>query len=232
MVAPAILALAGLIILQSRLLPETDVAEDDGIVRVVLLGDSVAHGAGDERGLGISGRLNAALGARGASFAPVVNGGINGARTDTLLRLLQSDDIRAAVQRADAVIVSIGGNDLFGDSRSRLITLLWPEGAISRTLGRVARVVRSVTRINPKARIHLLGLYDPYRGTKLERFLDEQIARWDARLIARFSKQPRVNVVRIADLVPSRARLSTLDGFHPGAAVYELIAARIAATIE
>src|SRR5207244_8043592 len=56
--------------------------------------------------------------------------------------------------------------------------------------------------IYPAARVVLLGLYDPYRT----RFLDEQVALWDSRLIARFARDPAVDVVRIADLLAYTAR--------------------------
>jgi lysophospholipase L1-like esterase len=103
---------------------------------------------------------------------------------------------------------------------------------MSRVQNRVDRVVHSIHRINPDAHIYLLGLYDPYRGSTLERFLDEQIARWDAASIARFARRQHVDVIRIADLFPSRRRLSPLDGFHPSAAAYAFIASRIASSLE
>jgi lysophospholipase L1-like esterase len=56
------------------------------------------------------------------------------------------------------------------------------------------------------------------------------VARWDARLIARFADDRAVDVVRVADLFEYTARLSPVDHFHPGAAGYALIAARVAST--
>ena len=79
---------------------------------------------------------------------------------------------------------------------------------------------------NPAARVVLLGLYNPYRTA----FLDEQVALWDSRLIARFARDREVDVVRIADLFTTTARLSPIDHFHPSAEGYALIAARVAAT--
>jgi lysophospholipase L1-like esterase len=51
---------------------------------------------------------------------------------------------------------------------------------------------------------------------------------WDAMLIRRFAADPNVTVIRIADLFATRDRLSPIDHFHPSAAGYALIAARIA----
>ena len=185
-----------------------------GVHRVVVLGDSVAHGAGDESGAGgIAGRLGA------------VNFGVDGARTFVVLSALKRADVRAAVAGADAVVVSIGGNDLYGDGVARFFTVLAPAHSMRRAIGRVAAIVDRIHAANPGARVVLLGLYDPYRTP----FLDEQVALWDARLIARFARDPRVDVVRIADLLAGARRLSPIDHFHPGAEGYALIAARVSA---
>jgi lysophospholipase L1-like esterase len=200
----------------------------DGIMRVVVIGDSVAHGAGDESGRGIARCLDSELQQRGVRNAPSVNYGVNGARTFDVLRRLRNAPL---VKTADMVIVSIGGNDLYGDSMARLRAAVWPEHARRRALAGVSAVVRRVHALNPSARIVLLGLYNPYRQSGIAPFLDAQINRWDACLIARFAEDPHVIVVRIADLLRSAGRLSPLDHFHPSAAGYALIAARIAPTL-
>ena len=182
----------------------------DGVFRVAIVGDSVAHGAGDESGRGIAGNLDALLGGKHV----VTNLGINGARTWNVLRLLRTPIV------ADAIVLSIGGNDLYGDSIARLATLVAPSLAMERTIDRVAAIVATIHRENAATRIVLLGLYDPYATP----FLDEQVAHWDARLIERFARDRAVDVVRIADIV----RVSPLDYFHPGATSYAAIAARIA----
>ena len=183
--------------------------------RIAVLGDSVAHGAGDESGRGgIAGRLGA------------MNFGVDGARTAAVLDLLRHGEVRDAISAADLVIVSIGGNDLFGDAVARIATIVAPSLAMERTIDRIALIVDRIHATNPAARVVLLGLYDPYRKPAL----DEQVARWDARLIARFASDRAVDVVRIADLFVYTARLSPIDHFHPGAAGYALIAARVAST--
>jgi len=189
----------------------------------VVIGDSVAHGAGDERGRGIARDLDDELHARGIDAIATKNLGINGARTRDVLRLLRGANARAAVAGADLVIVSIGGNDLYGDSISRLLTMSWPSHAMERTLDRVADIVATTRRLNPNARVALLGLYDPYRRPSLDRAVNA----WDARLIARFAAAKGLDVIRIADLFRTY-RLSPIDHFHPSAEGYLLIAQRIA----
>lgn len=202
-------------------------APDDGIFRAAILGDSVAYGAGDESGRGIARWLDAELTRMRVPADATANLGVNGARTRVVLARLRDAQVRAVLRTADAVILSIGGNDLYGDSPARLFATLWPERAMDRVLGRVDRVVAGIRRASPAAQIYVLGLYNPYR----RRFLDGQVNRWDARLIERFADAPNVTVVRIADLLDRADRLSPRDHFHPGAAGYAAIAARVAGAL-
>jgi len=202
----------------------------DGVMRLTILGDSVAHGAGDESGSGISGDLDRILRDRGIAFVPTLNLGINGARTYAIENLLRLRSTVTEIRLCDAVIVSIGGNDLFGDRVSQWRSFLLPALAMRRALDHVDRIVAQIHRANPAARVYLLGLYNPYRNSSVAHSLDRQIAMWDSRLIAHFADRSNVDVVRIADLFAFTPRLSSFDHFHPGQEGYALIAQRIAAT--
>jgi lysophospholipase L1-like esterase len=204
---------------------ETSPLPDDGVVRAVILGDSVAYGAGDERRLGIAGLLRE----RGTE---VVNLGRNGARTAYVRQVLTKSSAQSAIRTADLVILSIGGNDLYGDSRARLISRAVPYIQQQRALANVERIVETVRELNPAARVYLLGLYNPYRNTTLRAWLDRQVNLWDARLIGRFAAEGAVTVVRICDVLEPDDRISKLDHFHPGAAGYRAIADRIAASMQ
>ncbi|HUP60231.1 MAG TPA: GDSL-type esterase/lipase family protein [Thermoanaerobaculia bacterium] len=187
---------------------------------VVILGDSVARGEGDEIGRGIAGGLAT------ISQTRVTNLGINGARTANVLRLLSQPATRDAVRRASVVVLSIGGNDLFGSAIERWRAMLAPRLATRFAAARVARVVTRIRRINPSARIILLGLYNPYRRGSLGEWVDVQVARWDSRIIATFATVRAVTVIRITDLLV-KPRTISVDRFHPSAAGYRAIAERV-----
>ena len=91
----------------------------------LLLGDSLARGAGDTSGLGIGGRLVEELQRRHIPVKPQTNLAVNGARTHELLSELQHPGIRAVIGESNVIVVSIGGNDLWTEKnwRAGLISL-------------------------------------------------------------------------------------------------------------
>ena len=200
--------------------PRTEIA-------AIVLGDSLGRGAGDPSGLGIAGRLDAELERRNMKARQTVNIAINGARTRDLLRQLESANVRQLLGEANAIVISIGGNDLWGGNDWRNSAPPDPGAVMDDVLARVEAAVRTVREANPSARIFFIGLYNPFRDTPTGANLSPLVAQWNARLIERFASDSNLTVVQTADLFSHRDRLA-LDRFHPGGEGYELIARRIA----
>lgn len=196
-------------------------------LHVVAIGDSLAYGAGDERGGGIARRLEHELEALGVRNVETVNLGVNGAQTEDLLARLKTKRTREAVAAADAVVLSIGANDLFRSAHSRQEILRAPFEIAERILGRMETIVREIHAINPRARVLLLGGYNPVPSHEWAKLIDEYLVMWDQVLAARFEEDRRVQVVTMRDIVTAQ-RLSRYDNFHPGAAAYDEAAKRIA----
>ena len=192
----------------------------------LVVGDSLARGTGDESGLGIGGRLVDELKRRRIPTKNVVNLAINGARTADLLRQLESRNVRVLIGQANVIIVSIGGNDLWGDNW-RNVMPSDPEAVMGAVLDRVVRVVKVVRGANPQARIFVIGLYNPFVSAQFGKMLTPFVNRWNAKLVERFAEDPNIVVVQTSDLFAFHDRLS-FDRFHPSQEGYALIARRIA----
>jgi len=196
-------------------------------LRIVALGDSLAYGAGDESGEGITGRLDEELRARGVHSVETVNLGVNGAQTADVLTRLKQDRVRKALANADAVVLSAGANDLFRSPHSREEVMRAPQVVAERILARLQTIVAEIHHINPRARVLLLGGYNPVPSHEWASMIDQYLVLWDGLLAAQFEDDSRVAIVKMADIVTAQ-RLSRYDSFHPGSAAYREAARRIA----
>lgn len=196
-------------------------------LHVLTLGDSLAYGAGDEAGKGIAGRLEDELRARGVSSVTAVNLGVNGAQTSDLDARLKQKRVRDEVARADAIVLSIGANDLFRTPGARAETLRDPIPVANRILGRITSIVSELHAINPRARVLLLGGYNPVPTHPNAAEINQYLGVWDLALASKFESDTRVEVVKMSDIVVP-ANLSRHDHFHPGGEAYRAAAERIA----
>jgi len=193
----------------------------------VVLGDSLARGTGDDTGLGIGGRLVEELRRRRVPVKNAVNLAVNGAKTRDLEQQLAGHSVRVLVGEANVIIVSIGGNDLWGENNFRSAPPRDPERVANDVLDHVVAGVRAIREANPNARVFVIGLYNPFGATPFGRALTPMVNRWNASLVDRFAADRNIVVVQTSDLFAYRDRLS-FDRFHPGNEGYELIARRIA----
>lgn len=201
----------------------------DRVVPLVL-GDSLARGAGDDTGLGIGGRLVNELHSRHIAVSNATNLAINGARTGDVLQQLESHNVQAIIGQSNLIVLSIGGNDLWTDNNWRNGTPRDPEGVMKTVLDRVDKIVRGIRAANPTARIFVIGLYNPFAKQPFGAVLTMFVNRWNALLTQRFANDPNVVVVETYDIFAWRDRLS-FDRFHPRDEGYAAIARRIADAI-
>jgi lysophospholipase L1-like esterase len=208
--------------------PVVKAAAPSATIVPIIVGDSLARGTGDSTGEGIGGRLVIELRKRRIPSRDIINLGINGARTPDLLKQIDHQNVRVLLSQSNAIIVSIGGNDLWGDNM-RNAPAQNPEPVMNATMERVERVVAAVREVNPNGRIFVVGLYNPFVNAPFGRLISPLVSRWNARLLERFAGDPNLIVVQTSEIFAYRDRLSE-DRFHPNGEGYELIARRIADT--
>jgi lysophospholipase L1-like esterase len=196
----------------------------------IILGDSLGRGTGDETGLGIGGRLVDELRRRKVNTKNIVNIAINGARTRDLIEQLGSRNVQTLLAQSNVIIVSIGGNDLWGDNNWRNAPPRNPEQVMAEVLDHLQQSVKIIRGANPTARIFVIGLYNPFVTTPFGKMLTPFVNRWNSLLVQRFGSDPNVVIVQTSDIFAYRDRLS-FDRFHPNDEGYSLIARRIADAI-
>ncbi len=197
------------------------------MLRVVVIGDSLAAGTGDPDGKGIPGNLEDELRGRAATVE-IKNYGIAGNTTDDVASRLQNEDIRAEITTADAIILSVGANNVFQDPEARARAIRDRDAYAREILDRVASVVAQIRALNPDAPILLLGGYNPIPDNPLSGGILRYLKRWDDLLDERFAADPLIDIVKMSDIIDSADKLSPIDHFHPGAQAYRDAAHRVA----
>jgi lysophospholipase L1-like esterase len=214
-----------------------------GAVRILVLGDSLAKGTGDETGKGFAVRVLESFRTKGP--AELTNLAVNGMETPEVLAVVDTPNVRALARSASLILLSAGGNDLShgatsagGPGRESAADL---PSAVAAARGRYVESLRKILEIlraeNPTAPIVVVGLYDPF-GTAESGVSAENpsgVARLGASVILEWNHLaqetalsfPNVFVVPTFDLFQGRADRLSADRYHPNAEAYGEIAERM-----
>ena len=205
-------------------------AAKDGVFRILVVGDSLARGTGDETGKGFG--VNVLEDFRKKGRAEITNLAVNGMESPEVLALVESANVRTLAAGASLILLSVGGNDLSHSlTRGAAPTDVADAVAASRT--RYAQNLRSILaalrEANPATRICVLGLYDPFGGDKGPggRIGASVILQWNTLIAETALSFPNVTVVPTFDLFQGRPDRLSADHYHPDGKAYEEIARRV-----
>jgi lysophospholipase L1-like esterase len=204
-------------------------AAHDGVFRILVVGDSLARGTGDETGKGFA--VNVLEAFRRKGRAEITNLAVNGMESPEVLELVESPNVRQLAAGADLILVSAGGNDLsHGLTRGAGVTDA--ADAVTASRDRYTKSLRGILGTlrdaNPTARIGVLGLYDPFGGPGDAAHVGASvILQWNALTAETALGYPNVFVIPTFDLFQGRPDRLSADHYHPNAAAYEEIAKRV-----
>jgi lysophospholipase L1-like esterase len=203
----------------------------NGERRILVLGDSLARGTGDETGQGFALDVLEAYRKRGP--AEVTNLGVGGSESPEVLALAKSPTVRARAAEADLILLSVGGNDLshaasaFGDQSATGLA-----DAVSDARGRfvenLRETLRALREANPVAPILVVGLYDPFSGEAGPgRLGSSVILQWNNLAAETVLAFPGVTVIPTFDIFQGRSDRLAPDKYHPNREGYRMIAERM-----
>ena len=212
------------------LLPESPAQEmkDKTGYQLVLIGDSLATGIGDEIGQSLGERITALMEADvQAKEWEAVDLSEPGSKSGDWVIRLEEEAMRGALRTADLIVISIGGNDLKGIVQADALGgLVEYEETLSQYLSDLDQIMNALKGVNPTATVVVLGLYNPY---------GESIGETRIQLLLEWNYETQVQVagsncvlVPLYDLFQfNREDYLFLDQFHPNEEGYEAIARRI-----
>jgi lysophospholipase L1-like esterase len=196
------------------------------VIHYTAIGDSLTVGVGDLFGGGFVPRYGRLIQERLRQQVVYDKMGMSGARTADILSLVSSDGrARAALQNADIITLTAGGNDLVDAAKA--YTVYQNEDVFRQALaecrqnfagilsvirqlksGRKPYLIRAVDLYNPSPSLPEAGLWIKLFNSHLESFEDGNL-----------------KVANIFILFQGREReLLSLDRFHPNGRGYSIIA--------
>ncbi|QMV44491.1 GDSL-type esterase/lipase family protein [Cohnella cholangitidis] len=171
---------------------------------VAALGDSLTKGTGDATGKGYVTRVIDLLSEQMDKPVYLVNNmAINGQRADQLMNRLDEVGYRNALGKADIILMTIGGNDLFqiaqnggsmaegGDLSPELLSERLPDAQ-----PRLETVFHKIRALNPSARIIYVGLYNAFYDLPEMVPASNTVAEWNDYAFALAKADGNATVVR------------------------------------
>ncbi|WP_174731411.1 SGNH/GDSL hydrolase family protein [Mesobacillus harenae] len=199
-------------------------------LNIVGLGDSLTVGVGDVTKLGYIGHFRSHLEVEDPTVQ-LYNYGKKGHDTSDMLKRLKDPAVRGAVEGADVILMTIGGNDVFKIVKNHFLNLEMElfhkqEKVYTENLDKILQTVRE---LNPDSQIYYVGLFNPF----FEAFpgineSNQIIDSWNESSQRVLSKYENTSFIPIQDLFEANTgSLLAGDFFHPNEQGYKLIGDRI-----
>ncbi|MFC5587623.1 GDSL-type esterase/lipase family protein [Sporosarcina soli] len=207
-------------------------------IHVIGLGDSLTQGVGDElKKSGYFGRVTGKMKEwKGVLDVDSENLAKRGRRSDQLIDQLEESEIQSAVEEADLIYLTIGGNDIMKVVKANLFNLkvepFYRElGDFENRLDELFTIIRT---LNGDAIIVVGGLYNPISiVTDEANEFDEILEDWNEAIEIRTIMDGKACFVPVTDLFDSNVNMVYhTDFFHPNAKGYDGMANRFLESIQ
>lgn len=195
---------------------------------ILVLGDSLAKGTGDEKGLGFSGYFSNYWKTKISKEIKINNLAINGDVSTGLFSVVQEPQTLTDIKSSDMIFISIGGNELSKlrniDVISSTIKIKDIEDTYLTNLKSIFNIIRNN---NPSAMVIFIGLYNPF-GNELTSDNVSILNEWNYQSQQLLSLDTNALFIPTYDLFKYNTKsYLAADNFHPNSTGYEAISSRI-----
>ncbi|MEM5641441.1 SGNH/GDSL hydrolase family protein [Bacillus toyonensis] len=217
----------------SSLIKKTDVVAKEkkktGTLQVVSLGDSLTRGVGDKEGIGYIGRMKEDLQKDYKQKVALTNLAVSGAKMPDLLKQIESSGAQYSIKQADAIVLTIGGNDLFpGWESLGKIDLETYRPDTETFQNEAKKIIEQIRKLNTDSPIFWLGLYNPFEDVEDLKGSSNIVVDWNASLEKLALNDKNVYITPTFDLFQNRGKdLLYSDHFHPNEVGYTYMAERL-----
>lgn len=195
---------------------------------LLVLGDSIGAGIGDQNNLGLGNRYADLAKDEGDPQIIVQNLAVPGAITSDLLGLVEAGSSKALIESADLIIISIGGNDINRLLRQGAMDVIGEYDLTLRGYSEaLTSIIKQIRGMNAEVSLVLIGLYNPY-GSEVEGDQIRLLLDWNYQTQQLIALEEAVYYVPVYNQFANH--LDTylfVDQFHPSAEGYAYIAGEI-----
>lgn len=207
---------------------------DANSYNVLVMGDSLAKGTGDENNEGFAGGFAKLWKSKASKPIKVTNIAVNGDTSAGLLNVVHSQQTLKYVQDSSIIFISIGGNEIknfkSADTSSLDSNLSESNNAKSvenQYLNNLESIFKLIRNKNQSCIIVFIGLYNPF-GSDITPDKVELLNNWNYKTDELVSEDNNSVYVPTYDLFKySTASYLAPDNFHPNAAGYDAISKRV-----
>lgn len=142
---------------------KVDDSQEGDMFTILILGDSIGAGVGDDTGLGLGKGYGKLIEKDISREIIVVNLAQPGAEISDMMKVLDDDETIRIISSADIVLISIGGNDVnhLMNSRSQVSTINYEE-TLESYLENLGKAIVFINENNSDVQRAIIGLYNPY----------------------------------------------------------------------
>ena len=193
--------------------------------KILVLGDSLAKGTGDETGVGFAQGFANLLGAKKVELSNI---GINGDVSSGLLTVAQKQETLKSIEASNLIFISIGGNEIKSFQNNKNGTVLTDvKNVQDKYLNNLKEIMDLIWSKNKNSRVVFIGLYNPY-GDDMNQDNLKIFNEWNYKTELILSSYPSCVFIPTYDLFKYNLdNYLSQDKFHPNSKGYKAIANRI-----
>ena len=200
---------------------------------ILVLGDSLAKGTGDETGNGFAQEFAKSLSAQTGKKVETSNMAINGDVSSGLLTVIQKEEILKSVELSDLIFISIGGNEVKAfQSNRKDANATDVKITQDKYLSNLKGIMNLIESKNNKCKVVFIGLYNPF-GDEISQENLKILYDWNYKTEELLSSYPSAVVIPTYDLFKYNLdNYLAQDKFHPNSKGYKAIANRISEVVK
>lgn len=204
---------------------------DNKSYNILVMGDSLAKGTGDEKGKGFAGDFADLWKAKETKTVKVTNVSVIGDTSSGLVNIVSEEQTLKYIEGSNIVLISIGGNEIKNFTNSDSTSTASNNNAFKITqekyLSNLKNVFKAIRSKNSKCMIIFVGLYNPF-GKNLASDKINLLDNWNYETNKIVSSDSKSIFIPTYDLFKYNTdNYLAIDKFHPNGKGYDAISKRI-----